>query len=266
MPEKLSLVIPTYNESGNIINLCNRVIGLLSQAGIEFEIIVVDDNSPDGTAGIVEGLCAKEKTVKLINRINKRCLSTAVVAGWAKAEGDILGVIDGDLQHPPETLSHLIKKLRDEKADIAIGSRNVKGGGISRWSVWRRSISWAGTLTSYLLLPDIFFKVKDPMSGYFVMRREVIDGISLNPMGYKILIEVFAKGRYKKVVEVPYIFQERQDKESKAGLRQYLISLVHFIKLSVQTGRTIKALSLILSFALLLFFIVNYYLYVISGR
>ncbi len=258
MNEKFSLVIPTYNESGNIIDLCKRAADLLSAGGIDFEIIVVDDDSPDGTAEIVEKLCADNNAIKLLRRKNEKCLSTAVLAGWARATGDILGVIDGDMQHPPETLINLIKKLREENADIVIASRNIEGGGVSKWSVWRRSVSWFGTLASYLLLPDIFFKVRDPMSGYFVMRRDVIAGVDLKPMGYKILIEVFAKGRYKKVLEVPYVFQERQHRESKAGIRQYIISLTHFIRLSAQTWRTVKLTAVVLVFGLAIFFIANY--------
>lgn len=235
MKKTLSLVIPTYNEANNIVPLCMQLQEVLVKTGITFEIIIVDDNSPDGTWKIASDLARQQEAVKVIRRMDKKGLATAVLAGWAQAEGEILGVIDGDLQHPPETMAQLLKKiLEDQSADIVIASRYVTGGGISKWGPCRRFISRLSTLVSHICIPQPLKTVRDPMSGYFILRKKVLEGKSLTPIGYKILLEVLAKGAYAKAVEVPYIFQERIKGSSKAGLKQYLISLFHILKLSFE--------------------------------
>lgn len=229
---RFSLVIPTYNERANIAELCRQIIAVLSSQELLFEIIIVDDNSPDKTWETAQNLAGLEPRIKVIRRLGDRGLATAVVVGWAKAEGDIIGVIDGDLQHPPEVLKLMLADImRDDGVDIVVASRHIRGGGVSKWSIWRRFISRFATFLSGIFLPRVFRKVKDPMSGYFILRKSVISGKKLAPIGYKILLEVLVKGDYKKVLEVPYIFREREKGGSKAGLGQYLISLVHFIKL-----------------------------------
>ncbi len=241
MKEKLSLVIPTYNEAGNIENLCLLAAQTLNACSINFEIIIVDDNSPDGTWRIAQELAGKYGYIKAFRRMYERSLGTAVVFGWQNSNGEILGVIDGDLQHPPEILPGMLELIsRDNETDIVVASRNIKGGGVSRWSPWRRFISWFATQASLFLIPDKIAKVKDPMSGYFILRREVVQGARLEPMGYKILLEVLAKGNYKKVSEVPYFFQERKKGGSKAGLRQYLTSFIYMLKLSRQVKKDKK--------------------------
>lgn len=243
MKEKFSLIIPTFNEAQNIEKLCRRLLEVLSECGADSEIIVVDDDSPDGTWQIAQALADREKNIRVIRRINEKCLSTAVIAGWSKAEGDILGVIDGDLQHPPEIIPVMVRKILDDKdVDIVVASRNIHGGGVSRWSLFRRSISWLGQAISYFFLPDILAKIKDPMSGYFILRKTVIQGVPLSPHGYKILLEVLANCNYRRVAEVPYFFRERKRGGSKAGLRQYLISLVYIIQLSLRTGQIYRCI------------------------
>lgn len=233
MKTDFSLIIPTYNESQNIAFLCRRLRDILSSGALSFEIIVVDDDSPDKTWKVAEDLAKEDPRIKLIRRTGERGLSTAVLRGWAKAEGSILGVIDGDLQHPPEILLSMLAKINaDIETDIVVASRHVRGGGVSRWSFIRRFISRTATFLSGILIPKIFKTVKDPMSGYFILRRSVIQGKELRPIGYKILLEVLVKGDYRKVTEVPYTFVERKRGGSKAGIRQYFISLMHFIRLS----------------------------------
>lgn len=233
MATKFSLVVPTYNEVENIEELCRQLIGVLSPLPLEFEIIIVDDDSPDGTWRIAQNLAKEEKRIKVIYRVSEKGLATAVVSGWAKAEGNILGVIDGDLQHPPEVLKAMLGKIiSDSDIDIVVASRYTQGGGISNWSLWRTSVSRLATCLSGIFLPRAFKKVKDPMSGCFILKRNVIRDKILKPIGYKILLEVLVKGDYKKVAEVPYIFKERKKGGSKAGMKEYFISLLHFIKLS----------------------------------
>ena len=237
MREKFSLVIPTYNEAKNIENLCTKILKILSEHNINFELIIVDDDSPDGTWKIVENLTKENKAIKLIRRINEKDLSTAVIRGWGESEGDILGVIDGDFQHPPEIIPFMIRKmLEDSEVDIVVASRHGSGGRISKRNAWRRSVSWLGVLVSAFFLPEILEKVRDPMSGYFILRKKVISGKSLDPIGYKVLLEVLAKGTYKKVIEAPYFFKEREKGSSKAGLREYLNTSIHIWKLSFHTG------------------------------
>lgn len=244
MKDRLSLVIPTYNEAETIEKLCYLLIEALSKERIDFEIIIVDDDSPDGTWQIAQGLAARERVIKVIRRLGERGLGSAVVEGWRQAQGDILGVIDGDLQHPPELITTMMEKMLScENADIIVASRHIKGGGVPKWSLLRRFISWLGALVSVFFLPRTLAKVKDPMSGYFILRRRVIQNKSLAPLGYKILLEVLAKGNYRKIFEIPYFFQERKDGASKADLKQYITSLMHMIRLSVQTGEIYRVIT-----------------------
>ena len=236
MKEKFSLIVPTYNESANIEKLIVRLMKILREIDINFEIIIVDDDSPDGTWRIVEAISDNEKALKVVRRIGKRGLGSAVVEGWKNAEGEILGVIDGDLQHPPEGLCAMLRKICDDAdIDIVIASRNVEGGGVSEWNIFRKAISWIGTSVSHFFLPNTLAGIKDPMSGYFILRKHVIKGVSLKPIGYKILIEVLAKGNYNKILEIPYIFEERKKGDSKIGLKQYILSLFHMIKLGIKS-------------------------------
>lgn len=236
--QKFTLVIPTYNEAANIESLCSLLVEVLLKNNIDFEVIVVDDNSPDQTWKIARAIAEKDRRISVIRRINEKGLATAVIAGWKNAKGDILGVMDGDLQQPPETIPLLLNKLNEDALiDVVIASRNIKGAMASRRSAWRRFVSWSGTFISTLLLPKLLAQVSDPMSGFFILRREVIENKILTPLGYKILLEVLAKGAYRKVAEVPYVFAERKRGGSKAGIRQYLLSFIYLLRLNIQSKR-----------------------------
>jgi dolichol-phosphate mannosyltransferase len=241
-PVELSLVIPTYNERENIASLVRSIHQLLTDSGCSFEIIIVDDDSPDKTWELVQTLTAKYPGLRLIRRIKEKGLAKAVTRGWQEARGEILAVMDGDLQHPPETLLTLIEALRKDGIEIAVASRHVQGGGVSDWNVFRRLISWSATLTATWILPGTLATVRDPMSGFFALRRSVIDGIPLNPTGYKILLEVLSRGTYASVEEVPYTFVERKQGGSKFGLRQALEFLGHLARLSWTTGELTRLL------------------------
>jgi dolichol-phosphate mannosyltransferase len=232
----LSLIIPTYNERDNIGILLERVHEVLTEAGHPFEVIVVDDDSPDRTWEVAQALITDYPRLRVIRRVNERGLARAVVRGWQEARGDLLAVMDGDLQHPPETLGPLIEALQQPDVDIAVASRHTEGGGVSRWSVIRRGISWMATLTATWVMPGTLATVRDPMSGFFALRRAVIEGRRLAPEGYKILLEVLARGRYQAVKEVPYIFVERESGQSKLTARQYLEFGAHLTRLSWETG------------------------------
>src|SRR5208282_1759795 len=179
---------------------------------------------------------AHEMPVRLVKRPGRLGLATAVLDGWATARGDVWGVMDADLQHPPETLTALAAAVR-QGADLAIGSRYVPGGGTSDWTWVRRFISRTATHMAATVLPLKLAAVGDPMSGMFMVRASALRGAQLNPLGYKILLEVIAKAHYKKLVEVPYVFQERERGASKLGARQYWEYLQHLARLAVGTGQ-----------------------------
>ncbi|MDD5128696.1 MAG: polyprenol monophosphomannose synthase [Candidatus Omnitrophica bacterium] len=239
--QRFSLVVPTYNEADNIRDFCSSVVDVLSKNSIDFEVIIVDDDSPDRTWEIAQKISEKEKRIKVIRRVNKKGLATAVVEGWENAQGDILGVIDSDLQQPPETIPLLLDRLKDESVDIVIASRNTRDNLVSKRNIWRRFISSSGAFICVFLLPKLA-RLSDPMSGFFVLRKEVIRNKVLSPWGYKILLEVLVKGDYKKISEVSYVFVERKKGESKAGIKQFLISFFYFLKLGVESRRGLKSL------------------------
>lgn len=234
----ISLVVPTYNERANIEQFVERTGKALATSASTYELIVVDDDSPDGTAEEVRRLQAQRPWLQLLVRKNERDLSTAVIAGWRIARGDLVGCMDADLQQPPELIPQLAERLRATGADIAVASRHVAGGGVSDWSLARRFISWTATLMATCILPGTLNKVRDPMSGFFLMRRSVIAEAPLNPVGYKILLEVLAKGDYSDAVEVPFTFEERVRGGSKLSLSTVLKYFAHLLRISVETGES----------------------------
>jgi len=209
----LSVVVPTFNEAGSVTGLAERLQAAL--AGREWELVIVDDGSPDGTADIAAAL-APRIPVNLVRRAGKAGLASAVVAGFAAARGDVLLVMDADLSHPPETVPALVDAIAGG-ADLAVGSRYVVGGGVLDWPLKRRVVSRVACLMGNVLVP-----VRDSTSGFFALRRSVIEGVTLNPIGFKIGFEVIARGRYTMVVEVPYTFRDRELGASKFGRREIM--------------------------------------------
>lgn len=194
---KLSLIIPTYNEGENIPYLIQLLSQLLDkEIPQQYELIIVDDNSPDKTWEIALDLMPNYPQLRVMRRTEEKGLSTAVIRGWQVAKGQIIGVIDADLQHPPETLLNLWAEI-EKGADLAVASRHVEGGGVSDWSGIRRFLSRGAQTLGLIVLPSVIGKVSDPMSGYFLVRRRCLSGCTLSPLGYKILIEVI--GREKSV-------------------------------------------------------------------
>jgi dolichol-phosphate mannosyltransferase len=236
-PVRFSLVIPTYNEGKNIRAIVSILSNLLDPVlPGNYELIVVDDNSPDGTWEIAQRLMAEYPQLRVMRRTAEKGLSTAVVRGWQAANGEVLGVIDGDLQHPPEVLLKLLAAM-DDGADLAVASRHIEGGGVSSWSVVRRFLSRGAQLLGLVILPQVVGRVSDPMSGYFMVQRQAIAGAALSPVGYKILIEVLGRGEIKQIAEVGYVFQERREGESKVTWKQYVDYIKHLLGLRVSRGR-----------------------------
>jgi dolichol-phosphate mannosyltransferase len=228
---KLSLVIPTYNESRNLEELLARLTSILdARLPGDYELIVVDDDSPDQTWALALRLAEKHPAVRVMRRRGEKGLSTAVVRGWQAARGEVLAVIDADLQHPPEVIDQLWDEMA-KGADLAVGSRHVGGGGVSDWSAARRARSRGAQLMGLCVLPSVVSRVSDPMSGYFMVRRAALEGVALSPLGYKILVEVLGRGRIGAIAEVGYVFRERTAGESKVTARLYFEYLRHLVRL-----------------------------------
>jgi dolichol-phosphate mannosyltransferase len=241
-PLRLSLVIPTFNERRNIADLVAQLTALLDpELADDYELIVVDDDSPDRTWELAAELTAKYPKLRVIRRETERGLSTAVIRGWQAARGDVLAVIDADLQHPPEVTVSLWREIA-KGADLAVGSRHVEGGGVSDWSVLRRILSRGAQLLGLVLLPGVLGRVSDPMSGYFMIRRGAIAGAEMHPLGYKILVEVIGRGRVRWIAEVGYVFRERTAGESKVTWRVYLDYLRHLVRLRLSALSTTRFL------------------------
>ncbi|MCL1492290.1 MAG: glycosyltransferase [Pseudanabaena sp. Salubria-1] len=236
---KFSLIVPTYNESKNLARLVEILTQLLNNYFQEnYELIIVDDDSPDLTWQVGLDLMSSYPQLRVMRRQGEKGLSTAVIRGWQASEGEILGVIDGDLQHPPETLIKMLDEMVNG-ADLVVASRHVEGGGVSDWGFIRRFLSRGAQMLGLLILPNVIGRVSDPMSGYFMVRRSAIANCPMNPLGYKILIEVLGRGNIGSVAEVGYVFQERQEGESKVTWRQYVDYLLHLLRLRSR-GRITK--------------------------
>ena len=231
MPE-LSLIVPTYNEADNLSEFVDRVRAAMK--GYSYEIIVVDDDSPDNTAGIAKQL-AKKCPINLVVRSGERGLASAVVTGFGYAKGTVLGVLDADLQHPPEHVPPMLQEIR-RGADIAIASRYSPGGRDRSGAIVRKAMSRAATLLGRTVLRSAR-STPDPLSGFFLLRREVIDGLELKPVGYKILLEVLARGRVGQVKSLPYVFRQRKRGKSKFGWGEQTKSLGHMFRLAVAEYR-----------------------------
>lgn len=230
---RLSVIVPTYNESENIKDV---VTGLIEALNVkwpdDYEIIVVDDNSPDRTWKIVEELIREYPQVQLIKRMDEKGLSSAVIRGWQASCGEFLGVMDGDRQHPVTAMRDLVEIIRKTPdIDLIVASRNMVGGGVSDWSIRRRIISRGAQMLGLIFIPSVVGRVSDPLSGYFIVRRDSIAGKVLKPLGYKILIEVMAKGNIRKTEEVGYVFQERKMGRSKVRIHVYWEYILQLIQI-----------------------------------
>ncbi len=216
---QVSILIPTYNESQNIINIL-KSIGEHIPKNILTQTIVIDDNSPDGTGNLVDEYITNVKkiannTIDVIHRRAKHGLSSAILNGIQKATGDTIVVMDSDFSHPPNIIPKMIDALKQSQCDIVIASRYVTGGGINGWSLKRRLISKVATKIAN---KGLGVKEKDPMSGFFAFKRNIINGLKFDAIGYKMLLEILVKTKGAKVQEIPYTFTDRKLGSSKLGL------------------------------------------------
>ena len=213
---QVSIIIPTYNESKNILQIL-KSIGEHLPKNLLAEAIVVDDNSPDGTGKIVEDYLKEVKQkigyiIHIIHRKTKSGLSSAVLRGIEYATGDTIVVMDSDFSHPPKIIPRLIEEIKRSGCDIAIASRYVAGGAVKGWTLKRKLLSSTATR---IAKKGLGINESDPMSGFFAFKRKIIDGLKLDAIGYKMLLEILVKTRGATVREIPYTFTNRMHGSSK---------------------------------------------------
>jgi dolichol-phosphate mannosyltransferase len=224
---ELSVIVPTLNERGNIHELVKRLSEVL--VGVSWEVVFVDDDSPDGTADAVRELAQKDAHVRCVQRIGRRGLSSATIEGVLATSSPYLAVMDGDLQHDEALLPRMLDVLRGEAVDIVVGSRYVTGGGFGEWAKSRVLISrWARNLSRIVVRADL----ADPMSGFFMIRRESFQQAlpRLSGVGFKILLDLFASSAMPlRFRELPFQFRPRHAGESKLDSQvawEYLLLLL----------------------------------------
>lgn len=224
--QSVSVVVPTYNEQDNI----SRLLEQLSVAFADFEpkpkVVVVDDDSPDGTADAAMRTGESVPlSVEVVVRHNDPDLSRSVVRGVKEAGGDIVVVMDADLQHPPERVPELVDAV-SSGSTIAVGTRHAAGGGIENWSLFRRIISLGASALAKIAIPPTR-DISDPISGFFAVSMDAVDPETLSPEGYKILLEVLTQINDPDVAEVGFIFRDRERGRSSLDTAQYYRFLRH---------------------------------------
>ncbi len=233
---KFSIVVPTYKEAGGIERLIVMLDDVFKRNKLDGEIIVVDDNSPDGTGDIVERLAAEGYPVRCLHRPAKMGLSSGVIDGWrfARPDSEALGAMDADFSHDANIIPAMVEALSNGY-ELAIGSRYVKGGGIEDWPLQRKITSIVAIALAQPLTP-----LRDITSGYFLVRRSALEGVELDPIGFKIGLEVIAKAHYRKAIEIPYVFTDRVAGTSKLNQNEILNYLRQLVRIyrGRLTGRT----------------------------
>ena len=217
-PAQVSILLPTYNESQNIVGLLRSVAEHLPR-NLRIETIVIDDNSPDGTGRIVEDYIrnvqrAANHAMGIVHRRAREGLGSAILRGIQLSTGSSIVVLDSDFSHPPSLIPKLIEAIRHPHCDIAVASRYTRGGAVSGWPLRRKVISRVATR---IAKTGLGVKQDDPMSGFFAFKKSVVDGLKLDGLGYKMLLEILVKARGATVREIPYTFTDRRAGDSKLG-------------------------------------------------
>lgn len=219
---QLSIVVPTYNERERLPELVAAIFAAYEAQGLDAELIIVDDNSPDGTGRVADEL-AKQHRIRVIHRAGKLGLGTAVIEGFDASEAPIVGVIDADMSHPPGLLPRMLAVMQDAGADLVVASRYIPGGGTRGWSIARLLMSRVACTMAAGLTP-----VRDATSGFFLIRRALARDVQVSAGGFKICLELLVRSRPAAIVEVPYVFEGRTAGESKMNLKEaagYLVQL-----------------------------------------
>ncbi len=223
MAYDLAIVLPTFNESGNVGPIVNRLEQALK--GIRYEVIFVDDDSPDGTADVVRRLARDRDNLRVLQRIGRRGLASACIEGILAAAAPYVAVMDADLQHDESILPEMLRRIREENLDLVVGSRNIAGGSMGEFARWRVKLSQLGRRFS---LMGAEHELSDPMSGFFLVRLSTFERFAhrLSGIGFKILLDiVLSAGPGLRIGEVPYRFRLREHGESKLDV---LVGLEYF--------------------------------------
>jgi len=218
----LTVIVPTYNERGHLEDLAAQLFAAADSAQVALELVIVDDNSPDGTGAIADRLAAA-RPVKVIHRSGKLGLGSAVVEGFRAASADVVGVVDADFSHPPALVPRMFKAFVAMDADMLVASRYVQGGGTVGWPLSRRVMSRVACSFARPLTP-----IRDAVSGFFMIRRDLAQRTVVKADGFKIGLELLVRGRPARLVEVPFQFANRKVGKSKMGTREtvkYLVQL-----------------------------------------
>lgn len=221
-PADLTMVVPTYNERERLAELVSRLFEAAGAARIALELVIVDDNSPDGTGQLADEL-ARTHRMQVIHRAGKLGLGTAVVAGFGVATAEVVGVMDADFSHPPALVPTMLAAFRETHADVVVASRYIPGGSTPDWPLKRRILSRTACLLARGLSP-----IRDAASGFFLIRRAIAQGVTIKAGGFKICLELIVRGWPVTLVELPYRFDDRELGESKMSTREaagYLVQL-----------------------------------------
>jgi dolichol-phosphate mannosyltransferase len=216
------MVVPTFNERDRLAELIRALFEAADRQSLRLEVVVVDDNSPDGTGAIADEL-THTHNVRVIHRAGKLGLGSAVVEGFAIAQAEVVGVMDADFSHPPAIVPELFRVLRETSADLVVASRYVPGGRTPNWPFKRRLLSRAACLLARPLSP-----IRDAASGFFLIRRSLARDVAIKAGGFKICLELIVRAWPERLVEIPYRFDDREAGESKMSLREatgYLVQL-----------------------------------------
>jgi glycosyltransferase involved in cell wall biosynthesis len=228
------VVVPTRNERDNVVPLLRRLEKV--RPDLRLEVLFIDDSS-DGTACVIEALARRySRTVSLIHRPEGEQsggLGGAVRAGMLAARADLVCVMDADLQHPPELLGAMIDEASRSRADVVVASRYRHEGNVAGFSAFRLAVSRGAAMLAKALFPRRLRSVSDPMSGFFLLRRSAVDTTALQPMGFKILLEILVSGNVVVTSEVPFRFGERHSGESKASWREGMAYLRRLLELRI---------------------------------
>ena len=223
MAYDLAIVLPTFNERGNVGPLVERLEKAL--VGIRYEVIFVDDDSPDGTADAVRRVAERHHNVRVLHRIGRRGLSSACIEGILAASAPYVAVMDADLQHDESILPEMLRRMREENLDLVVASRNIAGGSMGQFAAWRVKLSQLGKRLS---LMGAEHPLSDPMSGFFLVRFAAFERFAhrLSAIGFKILLDiVLSAGPGLRIGEVGYRFRQREHGESKLDI---MVGLEYF--------------------------------------
>jgi dolichol-phosphate mannosyltransferase len=229
------MVMPTYNERARLAELADALFAAAAAASIDLELVVVDDNSPDGTGQLADELAAS-RNMRVVHRAGKLGLGTAVVAGFNVASAEILGVMDADFSHPPALVPRMLAVMRATDADLLVASRYIRGGSTPDWPWSRRMMSRFACLLARPLSP-----IRDASSGFFLIRKSIASGVGIQAGGFKICLELLMRGRPVHLVEMPYRFDDREQGESKMSWKEaagYLVQLKDLYGVKRRNGRT----------------------------